>query len=99
MGYLHDAIAALPERLRMVVVGYYFAERQMSDIAIELGVTQSRVFTNVHRSNHPDSRRHELPCRFGRCTRIRNRASRESTRNVVFSPCAMGAYRRGSSTG
>ena len=28
MGYLHDAIAALPERLRMVVVGYYFAERR-----------------------------------------------------------------------
>ncbi len=43
LGYLHDAIAALPERLRVVVVAYYFEHRQMSDIAIELSVTQSRV--------------------------------------------------------
>ncbi len=43
MGYLHDAIAALPERLRFVVVAYYFGHRQMSDIALEMCVTQSRV--------------------------------------------------------
>ena len=35
MGYLHDAIAALPERLRFVVVAYFFEHRQMSDIAVE----------------------------------------------------------------
>jgi RNA polymerase sigma factor for flagellar operon FliA len=43
MGYLHDAIAALPVRLRFVVVAYFFEHRQMSDIAVELSVTQSRV--------------------------------------------------------
>jgi RNA polymerase sigma factor for flagellar operon FliA len=43
LGYLHDAIAALPERLRFVVVAYYFGHRQMSDIAVEMSVTQSRV--------------------------------------------------------
>ena len=43
MGYLHDAIAALPERLRFVVVGYYFEQRQMRDIAVDLSITQSRV--------------------------------------------------------
>jgi RNA polymerase sigma factor for flagellar operon FliA len=43
MGYLHDAIAALPARLRLVVVAYYFEQRQMIDIAAELSVTQSRV--------------------------------------------------------
>ncbi len=43
LGYLHDAIAALPERLRFVVVAYYFEQRQMSDIAVELSLTQSRV--------------------------------------------------------
>ena len=43
MGYLHDAVAALPERLRIVVVAYYFEHRPMSDIAVELGVSQSRV--------------------------------------------------------
>jgi len=43
VGYLHNAIAALPDRLRQVVEGYFFAERQMTDIAAELGVTESRV--------------------------------------------------------
>jgi len=43
IGYLHDAIAELPERLRHVVEDYFFTERKMSDIAAELGVTESRV--------------------------------------------------------
>ena len=43
IGYLHDAIAALPERLRRVVQAYFFEERPMLDIAAELGVTESRV--------------------------------------------------------
>ncbi len=43
IGYLHNAIEALPERLRRVVVGYFFEERPMTEIAAELGVTESRV--------------------------------------------------------
>ena len=43
LGYLHDAIAELPERLRFVVNEYFFQQRQMTDIAAELGVTESRV--------------------------------------------------------
>ena len=42
-GYLHDAIACLPDRLRSVVVGYYFEERPMAQLAAELGVTESRI--------------------------------------------------------
>jgi RNA polymerase sigma factor FliA len=41
--YLHDAIDALPERLRAVVEGYFFQERPMKELADELGVTESRV--------------------------------------------------------
>lgn len=41
--YLTDAVAALPERLRRVVVGYFFEERPMQAIADELGVSESRV--------------------------------------------------------
>lgn len=37
------AIGALPERLQVVVRGYFFEERTVADIAAELGVTQSRV--------------------------------------------------------
>ena len=43
LGYLHDAIAELPERLRHVVQAYFFEQRQMADIAVELGVTESRI--------------------------------------------------------
>src|SRR5689334_6634238 len=43
LGYLKDAVEALPERLRVVVQGYFFEERPMARIAEELGVTESRV--------------------------------------------------------
>lgn len=42
-GYLRDAVAQLPERLRFVVEGYFLHERLMQDLADELGVTESRV--------------------------------------------------------
>jgi RNA polymerase sigma factor for flagellar operon FliA len=41
--YLVDAVAALPERLRAVVEGYFFNERPMAELATELGVTESRI--------------------------------------------------------
>lgn len=40
---LHDAIELLPQRLRIVVRGYFLAERPMAEIAAELGVTESRI--------------------------------------------------------
>lgn len=43
IGYLHHAVEALPDRLRRVVVAYFFEERPMLEIAAELGVTESRV--------------------------------------------------------
>jgi RNA polymerase sigma factor for flagellar operon FliA len=43
LGLLCDAIAELPERLRRVVEQYFFQGRKMTDIAAELGVTESRV--------------------------------------------------------
>lgn len=43
LGYLHDAIEELPERLRDVVQQYFFERRTMIHIAAQLGVTESRV--------------------------------------------------------
>lgn len=43
IGLLHDAIAELPERLRVVIEEYFYGNRRMSDIAAELGVTESRI--------------------------------------------------------
>ena len=41
--YLVDAVKALPERLRIVVLGYFFQDRSMQEIGAELGVSESRV--------------------------------------------------------
>jgi len=43
IGYLHDAVAVLPERLRFVVEASFLQERPLSEVAAELGVTESRV--------------------------------------------------------
>jgi RNA polymerase sigma factor for flagellar operon FliA len=41
--YLVDAVRALPERLRTVVVGYFFENRSMQDLGAELEVSESRI--------------------------------------------------------
>ena len=41
--YLRDAVALLPERHRLVVVGYFLEERTSEDLARFLGVTESRI--------------------------------------------------------
>jgi RNA polymerase sigma factor for flagellar operon FliA len=43
LGYLHDAVAVLPERLRFVVEASFLQERPLSEVAAELKVTESRV--------------------------------------------------------
>lgn len=43
LGYLRDAIAELPERQRDVVTRYYLDQIPLTDIAEDLGVTQSRA--------------------------------------------------------
>jgi RNA polymerase sigma factor for flagellar operon FliA len=43
IGYLRDAIAELPERLRHVVTAYYLQQKPLTEIATQLGVTQSRA--------------------------------------------------------
>ncbi len=43
IGYLHDAVAVLPERLRFVVEASFLRERPLSEVAAELRVTESRV--------------------------------------------------------
>ena len=42
-GYLRDALALLPERHRLVVVGYFLEGRTSLDLARFLGVTESRI--------------------------------------------------------
>jgi RNA polymerase sigma factor for flagellar operon FliA len=42
-GYLRDAISLLPERHRLVVIGYFLEGRTSQDLADFLGVTESRI--------------------------------------------------------
>lgn len=41
--YLVDAVAALPRRMRQVVVGYFLEERPSQEIADDMGISTSRV--------------------------------------------------------
>jgi RNA polymerase sigma factor for flagellar operon FliA len=43
IGYLRDGIALLPERHRIVVVGYYFEGRSITELGALLGVSQPRA--------------------------------------------------------
>jgi RNA polymerase sigma factor for flagellar operon FliA len=43
LAYLRDAVHLLPERHRVVVVGYFLEGRKSQDLAVLLGVTESRV--------------------------------------------------------
>jgi RNA polymerase sigma factor for flagellar operon FliA len=43
LGYLHDAIEELPDRLRHIITEHFYGQRQFDDIARDLGVTASRV--------------------------------------------------------
>lgn len=43
LGYLHQAIQALPERLRLVVTASFLQEQPLSEVAAQLGVTESRI--------------------------------------------------------
>ena len=75
--YLMDAVGALPERLRRVVIGYFFEERSMQDLADELGVSESRDLAAARRSAAVAARRRELPARARRSS---GRAPAERTR-------------------
>jgi RNA polymerase sigma factor FliA len=41
--YLRDAVAMLPERHRLIIIGYFIQERTSEDLARFLGVTESRI--------------------------------------------------------
>lgn len=43
LGYVHDAVSLLPERHRLVIVGYFLDGHTSAELARFLGVTESRV--------------------------------------------------------
>lgn len=43
VGYLVDAVASLPDRLRQVIIGSFLEDKTMATLADEIGVTESRI--------------------------------------------------------
>lgn len=43
LGYLRRGVGLLPERQRMIIIGYFFEGRTMTELGEMLGVTQSRA--------------------------------------------------------
>lgn len=43
LAYVRDAVDLLPERHRLVIVGYFLEDRTSQELAADLGVTESRV--------------------------------------------------------
>jgi RNA polymerase sigma factor for flagellar operon FliA len=43
LGYVRDAVRLLPERHRLIVIGYFLEGRTSADLARFLGVTESRI--------------------------------------------------------
>lgn len=41
--WLRAAVAELPEKLRVVIAGLYLEDRSIAELAVDLGVTQSRI--------------------------------------------------------
>jgi RNA polymerase sigma factor for flagellar operon FliA len=41
--YLNDAVAALPERLRRIVVASFYEDQPLTELAAEMGVSESRI--------------------------------------------------------
>jgi RNA polymerase sigma factor for flagellar operon FliA len=83
-GCVTKAIEALPPRLQTVIRGYFFEERTVSDIAAELGVTQSRV--SQLRSEAIELLRDGVNAQLdpGNVTPLRRPSGRVSRRQVAY---------------
>ncbi|MDQ1709321.1 MAG: polymerase sigma factor FliA, partial [Frankiaceae bacterium] len=80
LAYLGDAVRLLPERLRVVVTGYFIDGRTSAELADELGVTESRVsqlrsealamlrhgIESQYRDDAPEAAQHEVSQRAER---------------------------------
>jgi len=63
IAYLRDAVKLLPERHRLVIVGYFLQELTSADLARFLGVTESRI--SQLRSEALEMLRHGISSQFG----------------------------------
>lgn len=83
LGYLRDAVELLPERHRLVVVGYFLEGRTSLDLATFLGVTESRI--SQMRSEALAMLREGIEAQYGAEGRVAPTATtRTSTRRAAY---------------
>ena len=81
--YLRDAIALLPERQRLVVVGYFLQEKSSQELARFLGVTESRV--SQMRTEALEALREGLEAQYRSAERdITDKPSRQERRKAEY---------------
>jgi RNA polymerase sigma factor FliA len=94
IGYLHDAIAELPDRLRIIVERSFFDQHRMADIAADLGVTESRVSqlrseafallrAALHAMDRENSTNFDVPQRRSRLAKQENYIQAVASRSTV----------------
>jgi RNA polymerase sigma factor for flagellar operon FliA len=88
LAYLRDAIRLLPERHRLIVIGYFIEGRTSGDLARFLGVTESRV--SQLRSEAIDLLREGIQAQYGVANEVLG-ATRAERRRASFAAALAGS--------
>lgn len=87
--YLHDAIHLLPERHRLVVVGYFLEDKTSAELARFLGVTESRV--SQLRSEALSMLKHGIQSQYGPTPEATEVSGRAQVRRKQYAGAISGA--------
>jgi RNA polymerase sigma factor FliA len=89
LGYLRDAVELLPERQRLVVVGYFLEGKSSQELARFLGVTESRI--SQLRSEALDMLREGIESQYGADTDAEPATGRVARRKAGYAQAIAGA--------
>jgi len=89
MTYLHDAVGLLPERHRLVIVGYFLEDKTSAELARFLGVTESRV--SQLRSEALSMLKHGINSQYGATTDNAEVSGRAQARRTQYAGAIGGA--------
>jgi RNA polymerase sigma factor for flagellar operon FliA len=81
-GYLRSALAALPERLRLIVVGHYLEGRSLDELATTFAITPSRI--SQLKSDAIDIIRQGLEAQFATATETGRPKGRVAIRQARY---------------
>ena len=89
LGYLRDAVELLPERQRLVVVGYFLEGKSSQELARFLGVTESRI--SQLRSEALEMLREGIESQYGAADDAEPTTGRVARRKAGYAQAIAGA--------